>query len=147
MTTTTLEQLVAVRIDDQVAALKGHVEDVAAFATLLAEGALPQAEVCAFVAPSGFDDRGGSSIVGAHTQMLEDVVTVILCVKARGDAKGSKALPTIAELRDDVVACVAGWQPAGDAVFFVRRGRMVSFEKGLMLYQLDFSLKNQLRIM
>lgn len=146
--TATLESLVATRIDDEVAALKGRVEDIAALAALIAEGALPQADACAFVCPLGFDDRGGNSIAGAHTQMLDDAIAVIICVKARGDAKARKALPTIGDLRDAITDAVAGWAPAGAMdVFYVKRGRLLSADKGLVLYQLDFSLRDQLRIM
>jgi hypothetical protein len=143
----TLEKLVSDRIDAHVPALTGHVEDIAALAALIAEGAMPQADVCAFVCPLGFDDKGGDSATGYHTQMLEDAVGVILCIKARGDVKAKKALPTIGELKDDVIDAVAGWGP-DDAidVFFVRRGRLLSADKGLVLYQIDFSLTDQLRI-
>lgn len=144
---TTLERQVSDRIGAEVAALSGHVEDIAALAVLIAEGALPQADVCAFVCPLGFDDRGGESATGYHTQILEDSIAVILCVKARGDVKARKALPTIGDLKDAVIAAVAGWGPADAAgVFFVRRGRLVSAEGGLVLFQIDFSLTDQLRI-
>ncbi|MDD1534563.1 MULTISPECIES: phage tail terminator protein [unclassified Bradyrhizobium] len=144
---TTLEKQVSDRLGAQVAALTGHVEDIAALAVLIAEGALPNADVCAFVVPLGFDDRGGESATGYHTQILDNAVGVILCIKARGDVKAKKALPTLAELKDAVIAAVAGWGPADAAgVFFVRRGRLLSAEGGLVLYQLDFSQTDQLRI-
>lgn len=143
----TLEKLVSDRIEAQVAALSGHVEDIAAMAALIAEGAMPQADVSAFVCPLGFDDKGGESATGYHTQMLEDSIAVVLCVKARGDVKAKKALPTISELKDAVIDAVAGWGPnAAVGVFFVRRGRLVSAEGGLVIYQLDFTLQDQLRI-
>lgn len=145
---TTLVQLVADRIGAQVADLTGHVEGIAQMAALIAQNALPQADVCAFVVPLGFDDRGGDSATGAHTQMLEDSVGVILCIKARGDAKAKKALPTIEQLTNSVVDAVAGWGPAAaTGVFRVNRGRLLSFEGGIVLYQLDFTLLDQLRIL
>lgn len=143
----TLEQLVAGRIADQVPALTGRIEDIAELAALIAAGALPQHDIFAFVVPLGFDDKGGESATGVHTQMIEDAIGVILGVKARGDAKAKKALPPIEQLRKDVIQAVAGWGPDDSAnVFFVRRGRLLSADKGLVLYQLDFSLADQLRI-
>lgn len=143
----TLEQLVSERIADQVPALAGRIEDIAELAALIAAGALPQHDVFAFVVPLGFDDKGGGSATGFHTQMIEDAVGVVLGIKARGDAKARKALPTIEQLRKDAVSAVAGWGPDDSAnVFFVRRGRLLSADKGLVLYQLDFSLIDQLRI-
>lgn len=143
----TLEQSVTERIANQVPALNGRIEDIAMLAALIAAGALPQHDVFAFVVPLGFDDRGGESATGFHTQMIEDAVGVILGVKARGDAKAKKALPPIGELRTAVVNAVAGWGPDNSAdVFYVRRGRLLSADNGLVLYQLDFSLTDQLRI-
>lgn len=143
----TLEQLVTDRIAAQVPALTGRIEDIAELAALIAAGALPQHDQFAFVVPLGFDDRGGESATGFHTQMIEDAVGVVLGIKARGDAKAKKALPTIGELKNGVINAIAGWGPDDTAnVFFVRRGRLLSADKGLVLYQLDFSLTDQLRI-
>ena len=143
----TLELLVAERIADQVPDLVGRIEDIAELAALIAAGALPQHDLFAFVVPLGFDDRGGESATGFHTQTIEDAVGVVLGVKARGDAKAKKAMPPITQLRNQVRDAVAGWAPTDSVdVFFVRRGRLLSADNGLVLYQLDFSLTDQLRI-
>lgn len=143
----TLEQFVAERIAGLVPVLAGRIEDIAALAALIEAEALPQHDVFAFTCPLGFDSRGGDSATGAHTQMIEDSVGVVFGVKARGDAKAKKALPTIGELKKGIVNAVAGWGPDGTAdVFYVRRGRLLSAAKGLVLYQIDFSLLDQLRI-
>ncbi|WP_315742834.1 MULTISPECIES: hypothetical protein [unclassified Bradyrhizobium] len=144
---TTLVDDVSTRIAATVPALAGRIEGVADLAALIAQGALPQREVSAFVVPLGFDDRGGDSATSAHTQMLEESVGVILCVKALGDVKAQRALPTIDQLTGAVIAAVAGWAPADVAgVLRVSRGRLLSAEKGLVLYQLDFALLDQLRV-
>ncbi|MGJ5203637.1 phage tail terminator protein [Bradyrhizobium sp. HKCCYLR20261] len=144
---TTLVDDVSARIDASVPALAGRIEGVADLAALIAAGALPQREVAAFVVPLGFDDRGGESVTSAHTQVLEESVAVILCIKALGDAKARRALPTIEQLSGAVIAAVAGWAPGDVAgVFRVTRGRLLSAEKGLVIYQIDFALLDQLRI-
>ncbi|UFZ05458.1 hypothetical protein LQG66_03840 [Bradyrhizobium ontarionense] len=144
---TTLVDNVSTRIDAVVPALKDRIEGIADLAALIAAGALPQREVAAFVVPVGFDDRGGESATSVHTQVLEESIAVILCVKALGDAKARRALPTIEQLTGAVIAAVAGWAPDDVAgVFRVVRGRLLSAEKGLVLYQLDFALLDQLRI-
>lgn len=144
----TLVVQVATRISDAVPALKDRMDQVAALAALTAEGALPQREIAGFVVPLGFDDRGGQSASGAYTQMLAETLGVILCVKALGDAKAKRAMTTIDTLVGDVMNAVAGWGPA-DAVgvFTATRGRLVSVTKGLVIYQLDFTLLDQLRIL
>lgn len=144
---TTLVDLVAQRIASQVAAL-GAVEFIAELAALMEEGALPQRDVTAYVVPLGFDDRGdGSDTINAHIQMLADSIGVVLCVKARGDVKASKALPKIDELANAVVDAVAGWAPNDEVgVFRVQRGRLVPGGRGIIVYQIDFEIVDQLRI-
>ncbi|WP_316200407.1 MULTISPECIES: hypothetical protein [unclassified Bradyrhizobium] len=144
---TTLVDSVAARIEALVSDLAGRVEGIADLAALVAEGALPQREVTAFVVPLGFDDRGGDSATSVHTQMLENAIGVVLCIKALGDTKARRALPPIERLTDSVLHAVAGWAPDDVAgVFRVTRGRLLSAEKGLVLYQLDFALQDQLRV-
>ena len=48
---TTLVDSVAQRISGQVTALTGKIEGILALASLIAAGAMPQREVCAFVVP------------------------------------------------------------------------------------------------
>lgn len=143
----TLVADIATRLNAQVPALAGRVEYIADLAALVSEGALPQREVSAFVVPLGFDDRGGDSATGLHTQIVAEAVGVIVTVKALGDAKARKAIPTIDTLKDAVIAAIAGWAPDNVAgAFRVTRGRLVSVTKGLVIYQLDFALLDQLRI-
>src|SRR5438270_3591940 len=144
---TTLVDSVATRIDDQVAVLKGAVQYVADLAALIAANAMPQREVTAFVVPSGFDGSEGQSTVNAHTQMLNRAVSVVLAVKALGDAGADKAVPRIDVREKAVLAAVAGWAPDNTVgVFNAIKGRLVSIESGIVLYQIDFALKDQLRI-
>lgn len=144
----TLVDLVAQRIDGQVPALAGSVEFIAEFAALIESGALPQRDVTAYVVPLGFDDRGGGDdTVNVHTQMIADTVGVLLCVKARGDVKGAKALPKIDELVNAVVDAVAGWAPNDQVgVFRAVRGRLIPGGSGIIVYQIDFDIIDQLRI-
>ncbi len=144
---TALVDSVADRIDDQVAALKGAVQYIADLASLIAANAMPQREVTAFVVSLGFDASDGQSAVNAHTQMLSRAIGVVLAVKSLGDAKAQRAVPKIDVLEKAVINAVAGWAP-DDVVggFMVTKGRLVSVESGLVLYQIDFSLKDQLRI-
>ena len=144
---TTLVDLVATRIRGEVPELTGAIEFIADLAAMVEEGALPQRDVAGFVVPLGFDDRGGQSAAGAHTQLLADMIGVILCVKARGDVKARSAIPKIDVLVDKVVDAVAGWTPNNTVgVFNVKRGRLVPGAKGIIVYQLDFELLDQLRI-
>lgn len=138
---------VRTRLSAEVADLKGRVEFVAALAILVEQGALPQHEVCAFLVPLGFDDRGGESMANMHTQMLSEQFGVILCVKALGDTSAKRALPTIDALKDNVLHALVGWAPDNViGVLRATRGRLVSVSKGLVIYQIDFAVQDQLRI-
>ncbi len=145
---TTLVDLVAQRIDSRVPELTGAIEFIAELAALMEQGGLPQRDVTAYVLPLGFDDRGGSeTTVNVHTQMLADSVGVVLCVKARGDVKARKALPRIDVLANAVVDAVAGWAPNDEVgVFRVLRGRLIPGASGIIVYQIDFEIMDQLRI-
>lgn len=144
---TTLVDLVAARIDEEVPDLKGGIEFIVDLQALLAEGALPQRDVAAFVVPLGFDDRGGESISGMHTQILANAIGVILCVKARGDVKARRAVPKVDVLINQVINAVAGWAPGNTVgVFMVKRGRLAPGAKGIVVYEVAFELVDQLRI-
>jgi hypothetical protein len=80
--------------------------------------------------------------------MLDRAIGVVLALKALGDAKAQRAVPKIDALEKAVINAVAGWAPDDVAgVFVVTKGRLVSVNKGLVLYQVDFALKDQLRIL
>jgi hypothetical protein len=144
---TMLIDAVASRIDDQVVTLKGAVQYIADLAALISANAMPQRELTAFVVPLGFDAGDGESAVNYHVQPLDRAIGVVLAVKALGDAKAKRALPSIDVLEKSVVNAIAGWTPDNVVgVFNVKRGRLVSVESGLVLYQIDFALKDQLRI-
>lgn len=144
---TTLVDATAQRIAGQVPQLAGLIEYVADFAALIAANALPQRDLTAFVIPAGFDAETGQGIVNAHTQPLQRAISVVLVQKARGDAKARSAVPKIDALEIAVVKAVAGWAP-DDAVgvFNVTRGRLVSVDNGLVIFQIDFKLADQVRI-
>jgi hypothetical protein len=144
---TTLVDAAAQRISDQVDELTGLIEYVADFAALIASNALPQRDLTAFVIPAGFDADDGQSAVNAHTQGLQRAISVVLVIKARGDARAKTAVPRIEDLEMKVVRAVAGWAPdTSPGVFNVTRGRLVSVDNGVVIYQIDFRLVDQLRI-
>ncbi|ETR79328.1 hypothetical protein X566_01520 [Afipia sp. P52-10] len=135
------------RLHAEVPALKDRVELIAALAALVEQGGLPQREVTAYVVPLGFDDRGGDSMGHLHTQMLSESIGVVLCVKALGDAAAKRALPTIDTLKDGVISALAGWGPdTVSGVLRATRGRLLAVANGLVTYQIDFAVLDQLRI-
>lgn len=135
------------RIEAAVPALDGRAKEAADLSELVRRKALPQASATAFVLPLGLRPRSeGDAASGAFTQMLDEIVGVLLVVRAAGDASGAKALPQIGELVDALIAAIAGWGPDGAiSVFRVARGQLLSAEAGAVMYQLDFSIQTQVR--
>ncbi|MBI1201491.1 MAG: hypothetical protein GC182_03165 [Rhodopseudomonas sp.] len=123
------------------------VDEAADLAALIGEGQLPQQSPAAFVLPLGFNGGEADVVTGLYRQAFNSVVAVVLVIQAPGDVKARKALATIDQLERDLCAVICGWAPAGAiGVFQATRGRLVSVANGLVIYQLEFALQDQLRI-
>jgi hypothetical protein len=136
------------RLDAAVPQLTRRVEGAAELSELVKRKALPQASPFAFVLPLGLHAAShGDAAAGAFTQMVDEVFGVVLFVRASGDITGGRALPSIDTLVWAVIEAVCGWGPE-DAigVFHLRRGQLLSAEAGAVIYQLDFGLQSQVRI-
>lgn len=123
-----------------------RVEDALALNALLTRGVLPSAGVSAFVVPGQI--RGGAAQTGTgfHTQIVDETVTVFVALRDESGA-GSRGRDRLSALLDDVIPAVAGWQaPGAVETFRLVLGRIVSFDKGVILYQLDFATQTLLRI-
>jgi len=144
----TLVADVKARIEAEVTDLAGRVEEVADLAVLVQKGGLPNRSPVAFVVDLGFDGGAADAAVNAFRQRVDNAIGVILYVEAAGDLKRRRALPTIDALKDALLDAVCGWAPA-DAIgdFTVRRGRLLSVAAGGVLYQIDFAIQDQLRVM
>jgi len=138
---------VAGRLEAQIAALNNRVQGAAEMSELIRKNALPSSPKSAFVLPAGLTPRGeGDAAAGAFTQMLDEVISVVLVLPSSGDVTGRKALDPVDELVDQVIAAIAGWSPSNAiGVFRLSRGSLVSLTNGRILYQLDFSIQDQIR--
>lgn len=142
-----VEDLVA-RLAGSVAALAGRVAGAAELSELARQKALPQASPYAFVLPLGLIARSeGDAMAGAFVQGVDEMFAVVLFVRATGDVTGARALPTIDELVWAAIEAVCGWGPdAAIGVFRLARGQLLSAEAGAVIYQLDFAIQTQVRI-
>lgn len=131
----------------EVADFENRVDTAAQLAALVRSGNLPNRTPCAYVVPLGFTTEPQKSAAGMFIQSIKPRVGVVIAVNTAGDASGAKSLPEIETLSDDVIAALAGWQPASakDGLQIVK-GQLVSLTRGLILYQLDFSITDQVRI-
>lgn len=136
------------RIESNVAALAGRTQTAAELSELIRRKALPQASPFAFVLPLGLAAQGHGE-AGAHhfTQAVDETFAVVLFARASGDLTGGKALPGIDALVWSIIGAVCGWGPENAiGVFHLRRGQLLSAEAGAVIYQLDFGLREQVRI-
>lgn len=136
-----------VRLEAQVPALARRVEGAAELSELVRKNNLPQQTPAAFVLPLGLRGGEADTSAGIFRQSFDETIAVVLIIESAGDATGGKALPTIHALIWAVIAAIAGWAPADEiGVFRLMRGQLVSMSRGIVIYQLDFAIQDQLRI-
>ena len=82
-----------------------------------------------------------------YVQELRETVIVVLFVRVAGDARGGRAIDEVTPLIRQVTEAIAGWAP-DDAigVFTLQSGELAGSQRGHLIYQLDFTLNDQLRI-
>jgi hypothetical protein len=134
------------RIQAKVPQLDKRIYGAADFANLMRTNALPKQTPSAYVLGLGL--QGGTSDAGAgyYTQMFDRAIAVVLTFKSY-DATADRLLDGIEGLLDQVVAAVVGWGPNEEVgVFRLARGNLVSMKSGTVIYQIDFTIKDQLRI-
>lgn len=124
----------------------GRIDDALSLQRLIDQKVLPPAPVTAFVLPMGLV---GAEVVTAGAPFIQntkETVAVLLAIK-EVNPFGDKARDTLAVKIDQVIAAIAGWQAPGEPdVFTLVRAALVSFAQGVVLYQIEFSAKSQLRI-
>ena len=142
-----LTDAVRERMEDQVDSLAGRVQEAADLAALVKAGRWPASPLAAFVLPLGVRALSqGDAAAGVFTQMLDETIGILIVQQAAGDLTGKTALPKIDTLIATLIAKIAGWRPSGVfGVFRVARGQMLSADNGRVIYQLDFTIQNQVR--
>lgn len=138
---------VIARLESEVASLALRVQGAAEFSDLIGRGALSQVTPCAFVIPVGLQPGAADAATGLFRQTYDEVVGVVIVVEAAGDATGGAALADIDALIWAVIPALGGWAPGDQVgVFRLSRGALVSLTGGTVIYQLDFAIQDQLRI-
>lgn len=134
------------RLKDQVTDFQGRVEGAAQLAALMHQNALPQVTPAAHVVPLGVQGGRTNAATGLFRQEIESLVGVLITLRTNSRTGGAQ-LPDLVELTGAVTTAIAGWAPAGAiGVFRLSRGQLVTMVAGTLIYQLDFALPDQLRI-
>ena len=135
---------VAIRL--RTLAVIDRVEDALQLQSLVENGQLPAAGVSAFVVPIGL--RGGQvrSATSPFVQDTEETLAVVLALRAL-TALDTRAKASLPGLITQVIGVIAGWQPEGQPdAFRLGRAFLISIQKGVLLYQIEFSTSASLRI-
>jgi len=134
------------RLETQIPALSGRVNDAAKFTAMMKSSAGPQAMPAAYVLPAAMMGRQPQAAAGLFIQDYAEAISVVLFFGATS-ARASRALAHLRPFLFDVIQAIAGWTP-GDTVgvFQLTRGAVLNVTDGRLIYQLDFSIMNQLRI-
>lgn len=140
-----LEDLVIARLKTAAPHLR-TIEGAASLAALMQTNALPQAEVGAHVITLGLQGGEAQAASGAYTQMLDETVGVVITFRTWTQT-GGRDQASVGVLIRQTIEALAGWSPNDEIGTFVfRRGAPTAFTKGTIVYLLEFSITDQLRI-
>lgn len=146
----TLSEAVIDRLKERVPALAGRVEGALDFAQLLASGQLPATTPAANVMPFGLQGGRADASAGAFRQEYTDNVAVLLTLRTAGGGAGGqidRARDMLGELVIAVLRAIAGWAPGEEiGVLRLTRGALITARRGVLVYQIDFAIDDQLRI-
>lgn len=138
---------------EPIAALGKRIQPAASLSELMARNQAPQTCPAAFVLPSGIRGGPAEAMAGLFKQDIAEMLSIVLFLRSAGDATGGKMTDVLVPIRNDVIRAIVGWAPQSDWLegetvgeFSLSRGTLVSLSAGLLTYQLDFNLNDQLRI-
>ena len=136
------------RITAKVPEFDKRIQGALELAALVKEKCLPNETPFAFVIPLGLSGGQGETVTGMFRQSVDDTVAVVILLDAADDVAGEKSLPSLTDLIDKTINGVCGWAPADEiGGFHLVRGVLLSLDAGTVIYQLDFKIQDQLRIM
>jgi hypothetical protein len=137
---------------DPIAELGKRIQPAASLSDLMARNQAPQNCPAAFVLPSGIRGGAVTAMTGLFKQDVAEMLSIVLFLRSAGDATGGKMTDALVPLRNAVIRAIVGWAPQSDWLdgetvgeFSLSRGTLVSLSAGLLTYQLDFSLNDQMR--
>ena len=134
------------RLKARVPDLGNRVEDVGALAALTAAGGTPQVTPIAHVVPGGITGGKHLAQTGSYLQAIERLFSVILTLRTQ-DPSGKRAMSRLADLIDEIITALAGWDIAAMVgVVQFRRCTLIGADRGAFTYEIQFSVSDQLRI-
>ncbi len=134
------------RLKERVPDLSNRVEGALSLADLMAQGRLPEVTPAANVIQVGLVGKAPDAVAGLFRQAFDEVFGVVLTFR-NNTPTARKGFDRVEEIKRAVIEAVCGWTPEGTlGVFSLARGTQVSFSAGTLVYQIDFAVGDQLRI-
>lgn len=135
------------RLKSSLPQVRDRVYGAAALAALMRADAVPTVTPCLHVIPTGILGKRPATATGPYVQSIERGFGVVLSLKSF-DPDGALVLDDLSGLIGDVILALSGWSPnprcVGVMVF--QRAILVTFAKGAIITEIDFTLQDQLRI-
>lgn len=140
-------EAIRTRLIDQVTDLtEDRVEGAIQFAELVEHGTLPSAPFFAYVIPTRMRGLDPSAMSGLFVQPRERRINVTIGYRAHSP-QADRAIGAIDARVDQVIKAICGWGlDDAQGVFKLDSGQVVGFQKGAVIYALEFSITDQLRI-
>lgn len=138
---------VRARVEAKVTVLAGRLGNAGDFAQVVENNQLPQVTPAGYVLPSGLSGGKAEASAGIFKQNLVETVMVVIALRVAGDPLAAAGIDEVKPIVTDVVNAVAGWGPDDcPGIFVLVRGELVGAVKGVLIYQLEFAIDDQLRI-
>ncbi|UWQ92986.1 hypothetical protein K3727_09475 [Rhodobacteraceae bacterium M382] len=138
-------EAVADRLKSDVPGLGNRVDPVASLSDLLRKNKMPETTTT-FVVPLGITGGKADAMTGLFRQEIRETIGVLLIARSR-DRTGEKAIAHLRDLSRQIIDCLVGWNAGLDlGVFELRRAGVVSMTGGDVIYQVELSINDQLRI-
>lgn len=134
------------RLVTRVPELEHRIQGAVEFDKLMRTKAPPQHGLAAYVLPRGIAGGPPQAVAGMFVQDVQERVAVVLFLRGT-DPTGKRALTRLQPFLLEVIEAIAGWAPGDEAgVFVLNRCEPIANEHGLLVFQIDFSINDQLRI-
>lgn len=123
----------------------GRVYPAGNLAALIRSGIAAEPILKAHVLPSSLTGGKTEAATGAYVQLVDRGVSVVISLPI-ADATGAAQADDLEQLIFATTEAVTGWGPVDcPGVFRLARGQLVSMQGGIIVYQLDFTIADQLR--
>lgn len=136
---------VETRLSALVPDLAGRIDHLLSLERILKRGGLPETTT-AFLIPLGLTGGKVEYATGEIHQDTVETLGVLLALRSH-DRTGEAAIARLRDLRTQVVEALLGWSPGSEfGEFTLRRASLGPVAAGSVLYLLEFSINDQLRI-